>query len=110
MLFSISFHEINQFQIVLTRNNFALRLDMENAWLKVKFIVHSLGRDEHQLLAVPVSPTSLVVVENLWDKSTQSHIFSLSESVPPQVPKKKSLHELLLAKILEPFERGVFPL
>ena len=41
---------------------------------------------------------SLVVVENLWDKSPHSNIFSFSESVHPLVPQKKSLNELLLGK------------
>ena len=42
---------------------------------------------------------SLVVVENLWDKSPHSNIFSFSESVHPLVSQKKSLNELLLGKI-----------
>ena len=41
---------------------------------------------------------SLVVVENLWDKSSHSNILSFSESVHPLVPQKKSLHDLLLGK------------
>ena len=32
---------------------------------------------------------SMVVVENLWDKSPYSNISSFSESVHPQVPQKK---------------------
>ena len=42
---------------------------------------------------------SLVVVENLWDKSPRSNIFSFSKSVYPLVSQKKSLNELLLGKI-----------
>ena len=42
---------------------------------------------------------NLVVVENFWDKSPHSNIFSLSESVHPLVHQKKSLHELLFGKI-----------
>ena len=41
---------------------------------------------------------SLVVVENLWEKSTHSNIFSFSESVHPQEPQKKSLNEMFLGK------------
>ena len=41
---------------------------------------------------------SLVVVENLRDKSPRSNIFSFSESVHPLVSQKKSLNELLLGK------------
>ena len=39
---------------------------------------------------------SLVVVEHLLEKSPHSNIFGFCESVHPQVPQKKSLHELLL--------------
>ena len=35
--------------------------------------------------------SSLVVVENVWDKSPHSNIFSFSDSVHPQVHKKKKV-------------------
>ena len=54
---------------------------------------------------------SLVVVENLWDKSPHSNIFSCFffwNQYTLKYPRKKSPLITLEQKFLEPFERGVF--